>query len=61
VQEDKVERLTQMMSDIAEKDKSIFNLNKQLSNMQILLTTQNPDEVTQNLSELNGLMAEQTL
>ncbi|MFO0117996.1 MAG: hypothetical protein ACK521_10435 [bacterium] len=28
------------MNDIAEKDKSIFNLNKQLANMQILLQTQ---------------------
>lgn len=27
-QEDKIERLTQLMNDIAEKDKSIFNLNK---------------------------------
>lgn len=28
------------MNDIAEKDKVIFNLNKQLSNMQILMQSQ---------------------
>lgn len=65
-QEEKIERLTQLMSDIAEKDKSIFNLNKQLANMQILLQTQGmisngdePDvtanEITQNLTELHSL------
>jgi len=27
-QEEKIERLTQLMNDIAEKDKVIFNLNK---------------------------------
>ena len=54
------------MNDIAEKDKNIFNLNKQLANIQILLQTQGminngeePDEtvneINHNLTELHSL------
>jgi|688.fasta_scaffold190778_3 hypothetical protein len=48
------------MNDIAEKDKTIFNLNKQLANMQTLLQAQEilskGDDMTQSLitsSEIN--------
>jgi hypothetical protein len=48
------------MNDIAEKDKTIFSLNKQLANMQTLLQTQEilakGDDMNQSLitsSEIN--------
>lgn len=63
------------MNEIAEKDKTIFNLNKQLANMQILLQAKGilsvaddefneniTDEIdlNENLSELHGLAIKQS-
>ena len=61
------------MSDIAEKDKVIFNLNKQLSNMQILMqsseilhqgednyTETNYTQINNNLSQLHNLAIQQS-
>ena len=40
VQEEKLERQTQLMQDISDKDSTIFALNKQLTNLKNLLQSQ---------------------